>query len=64
LPAPVPRGRDEPPPGYEDDEALHEIFALVRDVVGVGFDEYKTATFQRRLARRMALCGSGTCRNT
>ncbi len=49
--------RDEAPPGYEDGEALQEIFALVRNVVGVGFDEYKAATFQRRLARRMALCG-------
>jgi len=49
--------RYEAPPGHEDGEALHEIFALVRNVVGVGFDEYKAATFQRRLARRMALCG-------
>ncbi|MBC8131880.1 MAG: PAS domain-containing protein, partial [Deltaproteobacteria bacterium] len=34
---------------------LAKIMAIVRTVVGVDFTEYKTPTFARRLARRMAL---------
>ena len=40
----------------EDDEAtLNKIFVIVRNAVGVDFSEYKAPTFERRLARRMAL---------
>ncbi|WP_240359659.1 chemotaxis protein CheB [Pyxidicoccus trucidator] len=34
---------------------LERLFALVRNAVGIDFREYKSATFERRLARRMAL---------
>ncbi|MCP3137387.1 CheR family methyltransferase [Pyxidicoccus xibeiensis] len=45
-----------PPRLPEDDDALRaRLFALVRSAVGVDFSEYKPATVQRRLARRMAL---------
>lgn len=36
-------------------ETLRKIMLVVRNVVGVDFSEYKTATFERRLARRLAL---------
>src|SRR6185436_1834532 len=42
--------------GATDQATLQQIFAIVRDAVGVDFSEYKRATFERRLARRMALC--------
>lgn len=38
-----------------DDGTLNKIFVIVRNAVGVDFSEYKRATFERRLARRMAL---------
>jgi two-component system CheB/CheR fusion protein len=38
-----------------DGGTLNRIFVLVRNAVGVDFSEYKRATFERRLARRMAL---------
>jgi two-component system CheB/CheR fusion protein len=38
-----------------DDSTLNKIFVIVRNAVGVDFSEYKGATFERRLARRMAL---------
>jgi two-component system, chemotaxis family, CheB/CheR fusion protein len=38
-----------------DDDALNKIFVIVRDAVGVDFSEFKGATFERRLARRLAL---------
>ncbi|EAU68838.1 signal transduction histidine kinase (sthk) with cheb and cher activity [Stigmatella aurantiaca DW4/3-1] len=38
-----------------DSRMLARLFALVRDAVGIDFSEYKSATFERRLARRMAL---------
>ena len=34
---------------------LERLFSLVRNAVGVDFSEYRPATFERRLARRMAL---------
>ncbi|MFP2906710.1 chemotaxis protein CheB [Pyxidicoccus sp. 3LFB2] len=36
-------------------QTLERLFALVRGAVGIDFREYKSATFERRLARRMAL---------
>jgi two-component system CheB/CheR fusion protein len=38
-----------------DDTILKQICVIVRNTVGVDFSEYKAATFERRLARRMAL---------
>jgi two-component system, chemotaxis family, CheB/CheR fusion protein len=43
------------PPLRRDEVTLNKIFVLVRSAVGVDFSEYKTPTFERRLARRMAL---------
>ena len=40
--------------GHEG-KLLERLFALVRGSVGVDFSEYKSATFERRLAHRMAL---------
>ncbi len=34
---------------------LHEIYTALRTAVGVDFSQYKRASFERRLARRMAL---------
>ena len=34
---------------------LKQVCVIVRDTVGVDFSEYKAATFERRVARRMAL---------
>lgn len=42
-------------PTPNDDATIDKIFVLVRKAVGVDFSEYKAPTFQRRLARRMAL---------
>ncbi|MGZ4316015.1 MAG: chemotaxis protein CheB, partial [Gaiellaceae bacterium] len=39
----------------DDDSTLNKIFVIVRNAVGADFSEYKGATFERRLARRMAL---------
>jgi two-component system, chemotaxis family, CheB/CheR fusion protein len=39
----------------QDAAALEQIVALVRDTVRVDLGEYKSPTFERRLARRMAL---------
>ncbi len=38
-----------------DDATTNEVIAFLRKARGVNFGEYKTPTFQRRLARRMAL---------
>lgn len=38
-----------------DDASLGEVYAALRSAVGVDFSEYKRASFERRLARRMAL---------
>jgi two-component system, chemotaxis family, CheB/CheR fusion protein len=38
-----------------DPTLLNKLFVVVRDAVGVDFSEYKAPTFERRLARRMAL---------
>ncbi|MEO5726961.1 MAG: chemotaxis protein CheB, partial [Byssovorax sp.] len=38
-----------------DDSTRNKIFLLVRKCVGVDFSEYKAATFDRRLVRRMVL---------
>jgi two-component system CheB/CheR fusion protein len=43
-----------------DDEARKNIFALVQHVTRVDFSEYKAPTFDRRLARRMALSRTET----
>jgi chemotaxis methyl-accepting protein methylase/signal transduction histidine kinase/chemotaxis response regulator CheB len=43
------------PPRKNDRSTLDKIFVLVRNAVGVDFSEYKLPTFERRLARRMAL---------
>ena len=43
------------PPSASDDRVLDEIFALVRNALGVDFGEYKAPSLKRRLARRMAL---------
>src|SRR6266849_1067808 len=45
----------ELPPEQVDQDALNQIFLVVREAVGVDYTEYKPATLQRRLARRMAL---------
>jgi two-component system CheB/CheR fusion protein len=60
-----PPSTDGPPGDEQDDDdavdavspdhLLTEIMNLVRAVVGVDFREYKSPTFDRRLARRMAL---------
>ncbi len=42
-------------PSASDDNAVNEIFGLVRSALGVDFGEYKASSLQRRLARRMAL---------
>jgi two-component system CheB/CheR fusion protein len=39
----------------QDDKALQRIFAALRTAKGVDFSYYKPATFQRRLARRLAV---------
>ncbi|MFL5349259.1 MAG: chemotaxis protein CheB [Hyalangium sp.] len=38
-----------------DGGTLERLFSLVRNAVRIDFSEYKSATFERRLARRMAL---------
>ncbi len=43
------------PPPKADHSTLNKIYVLVRSAVGVDFSEYKLPTFERRLARRMAL---------
>ncbi len=45
---------ESPPPGH-DAALLQQIFSLVQDATHVDFGEYKSPTFERRLARRMAL---------
>ena len=42
-------------PPKRDEVSLLKIFVLVRNAFGVDFSEYKRATFERRLARRMLL---------
>jgi two-component system CheB/CheR fusion protein len=39
----------------KDEETLKKIFVLVRNAVGVDYTEYKPATLERRLGRRMAV---------
>ena len=48
------------PAVHASDETLKKIFVLVRNVVGVDYSEYKPATLERRLGRRMALRRVGT----
>src|SRR4029079_6549493 len=43
------------PPAADDAEVRDQILMVVRNALGVDFGEYKLATVQRRLARRMAL---------
>ncbi|HTB76590.1 MAG TPA: CheR family methyltransferase, partial [Polyangiaceae bacterium] len=45
----------EATPSTQEAATLEQIIALVRAVVHVDFSEYKAPTFERRLARRMAL---------
>jgi two-component system, chemotaxis family, CheB/CheR fusion protein len=45
----------ELPPDQVDQDALNQIFLVVREAIGVDYTEYKPATLQRRLARRMAV---------
>ena len=45
----------EAPPAAGDAEVRDQILMVVRNALGVDFGEYKLATVQRRLARRMAL---------
>lgn len=45
----------EPPLSAGDAAALAEILVVVREALGVDFTQYKSPTFERRLARRMAL---------
>jgi two-component system CheB/CheR fusion protein len=45
----------ELPPEQMDEDALSQIFLVVREAVGVDYTEYKPATLQRRLARRMVV---------
>jgi chemotaxis methyl-accepting protein methylase/signal transduction histidine kinase/chemotaxis response regulator CheB len=49
----------ESPPSGEEAEAVSRILTIVRSTLGVDFAEYKGPTFQRRLARRMALRRAG-----
>ncbi|MDB4969029.1 MAG: Sensor protein [Myxococcales bacterium] len=44
----------------QDDETLKKIFVVVRNAVGVDYTEYKPATLERRLARRMAVRKTAT----
>src|SRR4051812_2437021 len=50
-------------PEEADGDALNQIFALVREAVGVDYTEYKPATLRRRLARRMALRKTNSLRD-
>jgi chemotaxis methyl-accepting protein methylase/signal transduction histidine kinase/chemotaxis response regulator CheB len=51
--------REGPPEAHTADDALRdEIFAIVRAAIGLDFSEFKSATVQRRLARRLALRGA------
>jgi two-component system CheB/CheR fusion protein len=45
----------ERPAHTHDAGLLKQLFSLVRRAVGIDFSEYKSATFERRLARRMAV---------
>ena len=45
----------ELPPEQVEEDVLDQIFLVVRAAVGVDYTEYKPATLQRRLARRMAV---------
>ncbi len=46
---------DRPDPSEKDAGNFEKIQALVRSKTGVDFSEYKEATFERRMDRRMAL---------
>ena len=52
-------GPEAAPTGH-DDATLKKIIAIVQRATRVDFGEYKAPTFQRRLARRMALRRVGT----
>jgi two-component system CheB/CheR fusion protein len=45
----------EPPRSIGDAPLVNRILGVVRNAIGVDFTEYKGRTFNRRLARRMAL---------
>jgi two-component system CheB/CheR fusion protein len=47
--------REAPPPSAGDATLMSQILMVVRNGIGVDFSEYKAPTFERRLARRMAL---------
>jgi two-component system CheB/CheR fusion protein len=44
----------------KDEDTLKKIFVVVRNAVGVDYSEYKPATLERRLGRRMALRNIGS----
>ena len=48
------------PEGARDDDAIAAICGVVRRATGVDFTAYKASTFDRRLARRMALRQTAT----
>jgi two-component system, chemotaxis family, CheB/CheR fusion protein len=48
-------GHVQTPAVRKNDDVLKKIFLVVRNAVGVDYSEYKPATLERRLARRMAL---------
>jgi two-component system CheB/CheR fusion protein len=50
-----PTGTESPGPETAIDETTLKIMAVVKNQTGVDFSEYKSPTFDRRLARRMAL---------
>jgi two-component system CheB/CheR fusion protein len=52
----VPAARIVAPRSSDDIAAMNRIVTVVRNAVGVDFAEYKGPTFERRLARRMAVC--------
>ncbi|MEA2701107.1 MAG: two-component system, chemotaxis family, CheB/CheR fusion protein [Myxococcales bacterium] len=51
----APPSADTKVPGSDDATVMAQIKGTVKTVVGVDFAEYKAPTFERRLARRMAL---------
>ncbi len=46
----------DPEPHVNDPAALNQVFALLRNAMGVDFTHYKQGTLRRRIMRRMALC--------
>ncbi|HEX6810401.1 MAG TPA: chemotaxis protein CheB [Planctomycetota bacterium] len=50
--------RELPPP-----DAMHQVFALIRDATGHDFSQYKMSTVHRRIERRMNVHHLGTVEN-